>query len=176
MVGYIDYLGNFSPKQQSLSIPRPKKILVIRPGGMGDFLLLLPSPQDVRDVVGRLGLYLGLRRGQRGNRTTSLLASTLAAAAVVASVQIIETPPGGMPEYMFRHRVFHSAQVSHVLMTLAVLYVAADVWRRRRWRGGVVGLLVHRRDRRWWWRGRRRRRGSQVLPPPDQLTVQLLAA
>ncbi|MFA5113051.1 MAG: glycosyltransferase family 9 protein [Candidatus Margulisiibacteriota bacterium] len=46
LVGYWDYLFNCPNKERT--IPEPRKILVIRPGGMGDFLYLLPALQLLR--------------------------------------------------------------------------------------------------------------------------------
>lgn len=41
VLGYLDYLFNWTSKDVYISTPR--KILFIRPGGMGDFLYLLPA-------------------------------------------------------------------------------------------------------------------------------------
>jgi len=40
-LGYLDYLFNLTSKD--ITIPQPHKILFIRPGGIGDFLYLLPT-------------------------------------------------------------------------------------------------------------------------------------
>ncbi len=68
-----------------------------------------------------LGLYLALRRGQQGNRITGLLSLTLALSALVASVQFIETPGGGMPEYLFRRRVLDASQMAQTLAGAVIL-------------------------------------------------------
>ena len=67
------------------------------------------------------GLYLGLRGSQRGSRVTGLLALTLALSALVGSIQVIDTPPGGMPEYLFRARTFEASQLAHTMAGFVVL-------------------------------------------------------
>jgi PAS domain S-box-containing protein len=83
---------------------------------------------------GMLGLVLALslRSDLRGDRLTATLAATLAVTSVVASVQIIDLPAGGMPEYLFRRRVFDAAQLSHVLAG-SVLLIGCGLLRLRRW-------------------------------------------
>lgn len=47
ILGYLDYFFDWTEKDPA--IPKPKKILVIRPGGVGDFLYLLPALKALKD-------------------------------------------------------------------------------------------------------------------------------
>lgn len=47
VIGYFDYVFDLTDKDPPL--PKPGKVLVIRPGGMGDFLYLLPALKALKE-------------------------------------------------------------------------------------------------------------------------------
>ncbi len=95
---------------------------------------------------GALGLvlYWGLRRSQTDEGGIALLAVALAVSAAVGGIQLIELPPGGMPEYMFRRRVFHAEQFAHALGTLVILAgcIAVRIRHRLHWQRAPLATLV----------------------------------
>jgi PAS domain S-box-containing protein len=109
-------------------------------GGVGDHF----AGYNLDGVVLRLdlilvfGAMLGLalavsaRQSFDADRLAPMLAATLAMSALVDSIQLVDLPAGGMPEYMFRHRVFHAAQVSHVLSGTVLVFGFALVRLRHR--------------------------------------------
>jgi len=128
------------------------RFLAMDLGGVGDTFAGYNLPGSVLrlDLVLMLGgalgvvLYLGLRRSQTDDRANVLLAVTLAVSALVGAVQLIDLPPGGMPEYMFRRRVFHAEQSAHALGTLVILAgcLAARLRSGLRWRRAPLAVLI----------------------------------
>ncbi len=130
------------------------RFLAMDLGGVGDTFAGYNLDQAVLrlDLVLMLGgalgliLYVGLRRGQTDDGSTVLLAVTLAVSAAVGGVQLIDLPPGGMPEYMFRRRVFHAEQYAHALATAVILAGCLAIRLRGRLRrrrlplAGVIAL------------------------------------
>jgi len=89
-----------------------------------------------------LGLYLGLRRSQRGSRLTGLLTVTLALSALVGSIQVIDTPPGGMPEYLFRSRTFEASQLAHTMAGFVIFAGCLVVSLRRHLPGRRAHIIL----------------------------------
>ncbi len=94
--------------------------------------------------AGMLGvmLALSLRSSLRGDRLTAILAVTLAVTASVGAVQVIDLPPGGMPEYMFRRRVFDAAQLSHVLSGVVLLTGCVLLRLRNRLKSAAIAGII----------------------------------
>jgi PAS domain S-box-containing protein len=102
---------------------------------LGDTLLRLDL---ILMFAGALGpaLYLALRRSQSGNRVTVLLASSLAMAAVVSSVQIVRLPAAAAAACCLEDQVFHASQFGTFFGCLVIL-------------AGCVAIRMQDRAPRW---------------------------
>lgn len=77
ILGYLDYLFNWTQKD-TLMPPDPKKILVIRPGGMGDFLYLLPSLKKIKERFPQAKIdVLAEKRNRPVSQLTNVIDKTL---------------------------------------------------------------------------------------------------
>jgi CheY-like chemotaxis protein/PAS domain-containing protein len=120
-------------------------------GGVGDHVAGFNLPGAVMRLDlflmlgGTLGLILVLlfRRRGAGDRTTELLAISLAASSIVAAIQVIDLPTGGLSADLFRHRVHQAGQISLFFAGLVLLSGCLAVsWRDRAPTGILAGLIV----------------------------------
>ena len=120
-------------------------------GGVGDHfggydldgaVLRLDLVLAFAGVLG-LALALSLPADLGRRRDTVIIAATIAAATVVASVQVIPLAAGGMPEYLFRRHVFDATQVAHALAATVLLTGFTLLRLRRRLPlAAACGILV----------------------------------
>ncbi len=74
ILGYIDFIFNLSLK--NTKIQNPKKVLFIRPGGMGDFLYLLPAINELKTMFPDIEIHvLAERRNKRVAELTKSIAT-----------------------------------------------------------------------------------------------------